>query len=81
MSLRLASEIWKLVNESVPYDERAKLAEELVGMLVEYEYDLDDIQYEFDDSDIQEAVKLYADEIDTEEDEYFEDQDQDDEDW
>lgn len=81
MSVRLASEIWNLVRESLPYDERNQLAEGLVGILMEYEYDLDDIRYEFTDLDVQDAVKLYADETETEYDDYPEDDDQEDEDW
>ncbi len=81
MSVRLVSEIWNLVNESIPHDERAQIAEELVGILMEHEYELDDIRYEFTDMHIQDAVKLYADENETEYDDYSEDDEQEDQDW
>lgn len=81
MSVRLASEIWNLVYESIPHDERSQIAEGLVGILMEHEYDLDDIRYEFTDLDVQDAVKLYADETESEYDDYSEDDEQEDEDW
>lgn len=83
MSVQLAAEIWSIVRENIPYDDREQLADSLVGVLVDHGYDLDDIRHEFtDDSEIQDAIKFYADEGETEDDDdYLEDQDEDDEDW
>lgn len=70
MSLQLASEIWNLVSESIPFDEREQIAFNFVGILVDNEYDLDDIQYEFsDDDNLITAVKYYRDEYEEEDEE------------
>lgn len=68
MSVSLAAEIWGLLRESIPYDDREQLADSLVGLLVDTGYDLDDVRYEFrDDQDVQDAIKYYADDVGTEE--------------
>lgn len=84
MSVQLAAEIWNLVRESVPYDDREQLADSLVGILVDHGVDLDDIKYEFNnDSDVLEALKYYVEDAEAEEEDYSEDygDDGDDEDW
>lgn len=79
MSVQLAAEIWSLVRESIPYDDREHLADSLVSMLVDQGFDLDDIKYEFDnDSDVQDAIKYYIDDEDSEyEREEYSDEDED----
>lgn len=83
MSVELAGEIWRLVRESIPYDDKSSLAEGLVGILIDQGYELDDIAYEFTgDAAMQNAIKWYADEDsgDGDHDEYYDDVDGD-EDW
>lgn len=71
MSVQLAAEIWGLMRESIPYDEREQLADSLVGILVDHGFDLDDISYEFSaDMEVQDAIKFYRDDNDEEVDEY-----------
>lgn len=71
MSVQLAAEIWSLMRECVPYDEREQLADGVVGILVDHGFDLDDVSYEFgEDADIQDAIKFYRDDVDEETDEY-----------
>lgn len=68
MSVQLASDIWKLVRESIPYDEREQLADSLVGILVDHGFDLDDVKYEFDDDhEVSDAIKYYAEDTEDEE--------------
>lgn len=82
MSVSLAAEIWALVRECIPYDERNQLADSFVGILVDHGLDLDDIEYEFDgDPEVQSAIKYYADETEVEDDgDYYSDEDED-QDW
>lgn len=80
MSVQLASDIWKLVRESIPYDEREQLADSLIGILVDHGFDLDDVKYEFDDDqEVLDAIKYYAEDTEDEEsddyDSYDEDED------
>lgn len=71
MSVQMAAEIWTLMRESVPYDDREQLADSLVGILMDHGFDLDDISYEFnDDADVQDAIKFYREDNDEEVDEY-----------
>lgn len=82
MSVIVAAEIWSLVRESVPYDDREQLADSLVGILVDHGFELDDISYEFgDDPEVRKAIKYYADEVEAEEDDGDYDSDGDEEDW
>lgn len=76
MSVQLANELWNLVRDSINEDVMAELAESFVAILLDQGYDLDDIKYEFDDENIQDAIKFYADE---EAEEESEDEDYDDE--
>lgn len=70
--LTTIADVWNLVKEHVVPEDKTSLADQLVVLLMENDYDLADIRYEFsDDSDIIDAVKFYADEND----EYDEDSD------
>lgn len=67
MSVQLASDIWKLVRESIPYDEREQLADSLIGVLVDHGFDLEDVKYEFEgDHEVLDAIKYYAEDTDSE---------------
>ena len=85
MSPELAAEVWRIVKEHIPFEDRPNLAEQIVTMLCDQGVDLEDIRYEFsDDTDIQRSVKFYADE-DIEDDEYDDewsgDDDEESQDW
>ena len=80
MSVQLAAELWVLVRDALPYDDREQLAEGIVGILVDHGFDLDDIRYEFTgDIDVEEAIKFYTDDVEVEE-EYVDREDEN-EDW
>jgi hypothetical protein len=65
MSIQLAADIWGLVREAIPYDDRSQLADSLVDLLLNDGYDLDDITYAFDgDPDVQDVIKYHADDGD-----------------
>lgn len=83
MSVELAGEIWKLVRESVPYDDREQVADSLVGILVEHGIDAADIKYEFsDDREVLQALKWYTDEEElTDEDDSYSSDGEEEEDW
>ena len=79
MSVQLASDIWKLVRESIPYDEREQLADSLIGILVDHGFDLDDVKYEFeDDQEVLDSIKYYAEDTEDEESEDYDSYDEDD---
>jgi hypothetical protein len=68
MSVQLASEIWGLVRDMLPYDDREQVAEGLVGILMDHGFDLDDICYEFTgDVVVQEALRYYSEETELDE--------------
>lgn len=78
MSVQLASDIWNLVRETVPYDEREQLADSLVGILVDHGFDLDDVRYEFtDDKEVLDAIKYYVEDTEEEDSEYYQPYDED----
>lgn len=78
MSVALAADIWNLVKDAVPYDDRAKLAAGLVSILIDHGYDTGDIAYEFnDDADVVDSVSYYSDDTDSD----FEEDDDDSGDW
>jgi hypothetical protein len=84
MSVELASEIWNLVRDNLTYDDKEQIAESLVGILLDYGYDLEDIKQEFTDSDIKQAIKYFSDEDSEEysnEDEIDYSDESDDENW
>lgn len=62
MSVQLANELWNLVRDGINDDVMTELAESFVAILLDHGYDLDDIKYEFDDENILDAIKFYADE-------------------
>lgn len=67
MSVSLAATIWGLVRDALPEDDVKNLAGELVGILVDSDYDLDDIRYEFTgDREVEAAIKWYADDAEAE---------------
>lgn len=61
-SLTAIAEIWTIVSESISDEDRESIAENVVAVLIDHDYSLDDIKYEFEnDADIINAVKYYSD--------------------
>ncbi len=80
MSVQLAAEIWSLVRDALPYDDREQLADGLVGILVDHGFDCDDIAYEFTgDAEVEIAIKYYIDDLESEE--YDEEDSNEDDEW
>lgn len=81
-TLAVVSEIWGMMRDSLPTNDVPDLAEGVVGTLLDYGYDLEDIKHEFmADTDILDAV-AYFDETATEEEPEYEDySDDEDEEW
>lgn len=64
-SLSTVADVWNLLSEYVNPDERSQLADSVVMLLIEHDYELEDIRHQFDgDSDIIDAVKFYAEDTD-----------------
>ena len=82
-TLAIVSEIWSMIRESVPANDLPDLAEGMVNVLLDYDFDLDDIRAEFErDGDVLGAVDFIAEYSDEEEPEYEEYSDEDDDgDW
>jgi hypothetical protein len=60
-NLAAIADIWNLVSEYLTEDDRIHLADNVVTMLMDYDYHLDDIRHEFDgNSEIMDAVKFYS---------------------
>jgi hypothetical protein len=83
MSTQLAAQIWNLVNDVIPYEDREQFADGLVNILLDHGFDLSEIKEEFiDDRDVKAALKYYTEEADEEEElEEYCDEDADDNDW
>lgn len=87
--LILATELWEIVKSSVITTDRPGVAENIVSLLVDHGYGVDEIRSAFrGDYDIIDAVKYYSnddwsdDENEDDSDDWdFSDDDNDDDDW
>lgn len=53
-------DVWNLLSEYLVPEDRSQLADNLILILMEHDYPLEDIRHEFDgDSDVVQAVKFY----------------------
>lgn len=86
MAVELVSEIWNEVKRYISAVDRSEVAEIIVSVLVDHDYDADDIRVGFrGDSDVKAALSSYlkdhADEVeDDDDDEYDDDYDEDEDD-
>lgn len=79
MSLELTREVWDELKRFVGTVDRQEAAESIVHLLIDNDYDADDIKESFKgDSDIKSALIAYLDEL--EDDDYDDDDYEDDED-
>lgn len=61
-------QIWLILKDRLPTEEREEAASEMVLYLMDQGYELDDMAYQFgDDGHLKAAVKFYADDEDLEE--------------
>ena len=80
MSLDFVAEVWDALKSHVDLNERKDAADTLVNILIDNSYETDDIKESFrGDKEVLQALKYYADQHDTDEEEEFYDEDQDDE--
>ena len=81
MSLDFTAEVWDALRSHIDFNERSDAADTLVNLLIDNNYESDDIKEAFrGDKEVLKALKGYIEEHDTEDYEEFEDEDQD-EDW
>ena len=82
MSLSLASDIWDALRDHIDLSDRSEAADILVNLLIDLNYEVEDIKDSFRDKDISSALKDYNDEhsVDNDEEDY-EDNDDDDGEW
>ena len=82
MSLDFVAEVWDALRSHIDFNERSDAADTLINLLIDNNYEADDIKDAFrGDKEMLSALKGYAEEHNIEEDyeEYEEDEDQ--EDW
>jgi hypothetical protein len=83
MSLDFVAEVWDALRSHIDFNERSDAADTLINLLIDNNYEADDIKSAFrGDKEMLGALKGYAEQHDIEEDyeEFEEDEDQD-EDW
>jgi hypothetical protein len=62
-TLSTIADVWNLLGEYVNPDERAQLADSVIMLLLEQDYELDDLRAAFDgDGDMIDAIKFYSEE-------------------
>lgn len=83
MSLDFVREVWDALRIHIDFNERRDAADTLVNLLIDTNYESDDIKEAFrGDKEMIKALKDYVDEHDTGFDEYEDEYDEDqDEDW
>lgn len=73
MDLDFVSEVWEVLRSHIDFNERSDAADALITLLIENNYEPEDIKESFrGDKDISKALKYYIDQHDME-DEYDED--------
>ena len=78
MSLDFFTEVWEALRTHIDLNERSEAADTLVNLLIDNNYEVEDIKDAFKDKDINKALKGYTDaHIQDEEYEEYEDDDQD----
>ena len=81
MSVDLASELWAELKRYVSVVDRSEAADSLVNLLVDHNYDADDIKAAFKgDSEVKKAIQVYLDDHADESEEDEDDSDYEDED-
>ena len=81
MSLDFVSEVWDALRDHIDLNERVVAADTLVNLLIDNNYEIDDIKEAFRDKDITRALKDYAEEHFVEDDYEEYEEDNQDEDW
>ena len=81
MSLDFVSEVWDALRSHIDLNERSDAADTLINLLIDNNYEADDIKNAFrGDKEMLKALKGYAEQHDVEED-YEEYEDEDTDDW
>ncbi len=82
MSLDFIAEVWDALRSHIDLNDRKDAADSLVNLLIDNDYEADEIKQAFrGDKEVAQALKYYAEQHDTEEDEFDYDDDDLDEDW
>lgn len=79
MSVELAYDLWSELKRYVGAVDRTDAADALVNLLIDHDYDADDIRSAFKgDSEVKRALEVYIDDLGTDDDEEIDDEDYDD---
>ena len=80
MSLNFVAEVWDAIRSHIDFNERKDAADTLVNLLIENNYEADDIKDSFrGDKEILNALRDYVNEHETEYEDYDEEEDLDEE--
>lgn len=80
MSLTLVAEVWDALRDHLDFTSRSDAADSLVNLLIDNNYEPDEIKSAFNDKDVRSALKAYIEEHEAE-DEYDDYDDSDDDEW
>lgn len=73
-NLSVVADVWNLMSEYVLPEDKVQLADNLIIILMDHDYSLDDVRQEFDgDAEIVDAIKFYAEDTseETDDDELY----------
>jgi len=81
MSLDFIAEVWDAMRSHIDLNERKDAADTLVNLLIDNDYEANDIKESFrGDKEVLQALKYYVEQHDTE-DEYYDDDQDDKDEW
>ena len=81
MSLVLVAEVWDALRDHLDFSSRSDAADTLVHLLIDNNYEADDIKDAFTDKDVRTALKAYAEEHHQWDEEFEDYDDSDDDEW
>ena len=82
MNLDFIAEVWDALRHHMDMNERKDAADTLINLLVDNNYEIDDIKTSFrGEKEILAALKVYADSHEIEDEEYEEEDEDNDDDW
>ena len=82
MSLDFVAEVWDALRSHIDFNERSDAADTLINLLIDNNYEADDIKDAFrGDKEVLSALKGYAEEHNIEDDYEEDEEDEDQEDW
>ena len=79
MNLNFVAEVWDALRTHIDFNDRSDAADTLINLLIDNNYEVDEIKDTFKDKDITTALKGYAEQHF--QDEEYEEEEQDTDEW